>query len=465
MNSKKKFYENKKKLDAFFYPKSVAVIGASRDTGHIGHVILENFASKFNGKIFPVNPNAKTILGLKSYKSVLKIKEKIDLAIICVPAIAVPLVFDECGKKRIPAIIIISAGFNEIGNNELSNQLMKLIKKYKNTSRVIGPNCLGILNTESNVDTLFMPSYRLNRPKKGNVSFISQSGALGSAVLDWAAMEEYGIAKFISYGNAFDLDETDLIEYLVYDKKTKVICAYIEGLKNGRKFFEKMRYLSKIKPIILLKGGTSSEGIKAVTSHTGSMAGSIEIFNALFKQTKLIKAENLLELFSFARIFSRVQKPKGKRIQIITDGGGYGVLAADAVAANNLVLAKATKKTIEKIRKIMPSHIILGNPMDLTGDVTNERYKTAINACLEDKNIDILLVIVLYQVPLLDSKIVEVIAELNALKKKPIIVLSVGGTYSELHRKALESEGVINFNYPFIAVKSIKALVDFYLKN
>ena len=451
-----------KKLHYFFYPENVAVIGASRSISSVGRVVLENFAGHFKGKVFPINPNTEEIMGIKTHKKVSDVREKIDLAVICVPSKFVVSVFKDSLKKKIPAVIIVSAGFNEIGNHELADELKTLINKNKEICRVIGPNCLGVLNTENSVDSLFLPAYKLGRPKNGNISFISQSGALGSTVLDWASMKKYGVSKFISYGNAFDVNELDLIEYLVHDEKTKVICAYIEGLADGRKFFEKIKSLSKKKPVILLKGGTSEKGGKAVLSHTASLAGNNEAFNALFKQTKLIKAENLMELFDFARVFSRLQKPTGNRIQVITDGGGYGILMVDSIEKYGLTMAKPRKETVQKLKKIMPPYVIIDNPIDLTGDATNERYLDTVKACLNDNNIDLLAIIILYQVPKIDSSIIEVIAGLNDLHKKPLVVLSVGGEYSELHQRELEKEGVVNFSYPFEAVKSLKALTEYY---
>ncbi|MFH1255753.1 MAG: CoA-binding protein [Candidatus Diapherotrites archaeon] len=454
-----------KELDFFFYPKTVAVIGASREPGKVGHAIMQNFTSeKFEGKVFPVNPKAEEIMGFKAHSSIAKIKERIDLAVICTPSATVPKVFLECCKKKVPAVIIISAGFEEIGNKELTNSLRALIKKYPKT-RVVGPNCLGTLNCANGVDTLFLPQYRLERPEAGVVSFISQSGALGSAVLDWSSMNEYGIAKFASYGNAMDVDESDLLEYLANDLQTKVIVMYIEGVKNGKKFFETAKKYAKKKPIIVLKGGTTEAGTKAVASHTGSMAGSMAAYDAVFKQTGLIKANNLLELFDYARVLSRLPPAKGKRVQIITDGGGYGVVTADEVINHGLELAKMSEKSIAEIRKVVPPYVILRNPMDLTGDANNERYQVAVEAALKDKNVDMVIAIVLYQVPSLDSDVVETIRALNEKSSKPMIVISVGGAYSEVHKRALEREGVVNFSYPDDAVKALKALVEFYAEK
>ncbi len=278
-------------------------------------------------------------------------------------------------------------------------------------------------------------------------------------------MQEIGIGKFVSYGNAMDIDESDLLEYFAQDKNTNVIVMYIEGVKNGKKFMQTAKRFAGKKPIIVLKGGITAEGEKAVKSHTGSLAGSAEVYNAVFKQTGIIRAENLLESFDFARVLSKVAKPKGNRIQIITDGGGYGIITADAAIKEGLQLAEMEEKNKKFLRKIFPSYAVLGNPLDLTGDATMERYKAAAEAAMRDKNVDIVILILLYQVPTLNSDVIDIIAELSNRKAKPLVVISVGGAYSEVHKRALEREGVVNFSYPENAVKALKALIDYYKKR
>ncbi len=449
-----------KNLKNFFNPKTVAVIGASRNPQKIGHVIFRNFLEEdFKGEVFPINPKADELFGRKCYPSVLDVKKHIDLAIIAVPAEITPKVLEECGKKRISSVIIISGGFKEIGNIELEKKLEKIIKKYK--INVIGPNCVGIYDPYSGVDTIFLPKYKLGRPGRGNIAFISQSGALGSVMLDWMAMKNYKLSKFISYGNAVDVDEADLTEYLAKDPKTKVICAYFEGVKEGRKFFEIVKKVSKKKPIIVLKGGITEEGSKAVSSHTGSLAGSYEIYSAVFKQSGVLQAKDLEELFNFARILSQEIMPKGNKVQIITDGGGYGVLTTDALLTQGLKLAKMKKENLNKIKKVSPPHVVLRNPIDLTGDANSERYRVAIEAALEDPGVDIIVVILLIQVPTLDADIVEVVGEAFSRRKKPIIVIAAGGEFVEVLKKSIENFGIPTFSCPQKAAKAIKILYDY----
>lgn len=454
-------------LNNFFYPKSIAVIGASNSSGTIGFVELENLLKgSFTGKIFAVNPNHEQIQGIKSHKSVLEIKDEIDLAVVVVPAKAVPLVLEQCIEKKVKAVQIISAGFAEVGNTELTEQVQKIMNKgIKQGTRFLGPNILGTLYTKTGVDTIFNPPYRSPRPKLGGISFISQSGALGAAIIDWASVKNYGINKFISYGNAMDINEADLLEFLGQDKETKVIVMYIEGVKNGRKFFETAKKVAKKKPVVLIKGGVTEEASKATQSHTGSLAGSTQVFEALYKQTGIIKAETLNEVFEFAKIFGLEPKPKGEKVQIITNGGGLGVLSTDAVILNKLKLSMPSKKTVEKVAKISPQYAVLKNPMDLVGDADDERYRVAIEACMEDENIDSIILVMLFQVPNLSEKVDEIVFQLLKERKKPVAILSMGGTFSQKHKKKLTELGMSTFSSPFMAAKALKALTEFALRK
>jgi acetyl coenzyme A synthetase (ADP forming)-like protein len=448
------------KLDYFFTPKSVAVIGVSRNTKKVGHVIFRNFVEGgFKGKLYPVNPKVDEILGYKSYPSVLKIPGKIDLAVISIPAPIVPKIMEECGKKGISAVIIITGGFKEIGRKDLEDDVIKVLKKYR--IRVIGPNCVGVFDPYSEVDTFFLPKYKLERPGKGDIAFISQSGALGSVVLDWMSMKGYKISKFISYGNAADVDEADLIDYLSNDDKTKVICAYFEGVKQGRKFYEIASKVTGRKPVIALKGGKTAEGNNAVSSHTGSLAGQAEIYSAAFRQSGVIEAESLEEIFDFARVLSTQPVPKGNRVQVITDGGGFGVLATDWIIKNGLKLAKMKPDTIKRMRNSLPNHVVLKNPIDLTGDANVGRYKVAMEAAVDDDNVDMIVVITLFQIPTLTAEITDVISSYAERSDKPIIVIAAGGRFTEVLKKSMEDFGIPTFSYPEKAARALRALYDY----
>lgn len=450
-------------IDNFFKAGNVAVIGASRNPKKIGHVILRNFTDqKFMGKVFPINPKGDYILGRKCYDSVLKVKEKIDLAIIVVPAELVLASLEECGKKKIKAVIIISGGFSEVGNKDLEEQLRRVGKKYG--IRLIGPNCIGIYDAHSRVDTLFLPHYRLERPREGSISFITQSGAVGSAIMDWAGSRGFGVAKFISYGNAVDVDETELVKFLGDDPATKVIVMYIEGIKDGRKFMEVAKKVTQKKPVIAIKAGRTSEGISAVVSHTGSLAGSDEVYTAAFNQCGVIRAYSIEEAFDFARVLVEQPPAKGDRIAIVTNGGGYGVMATDAVIEEGLKLARLSQKTVNMIthrKDVVPPYAVIKNPMDLIGDANAERYQVALDALVEDHNVDAILCIVLMQTVGVESEIVDVIDEISDRRKKPIVVSATGGDYTALHMKMLEKEDVPTFFTPEKAAIALKSLVKY----
>jgi acetate---CoA ligase (ADP-forming) len=443
-------------FDPFFKAKSIAVIGASRSSGKVGNVILRNLIDGgYSGKVFPVNPSADEILGLKTYSSVDKIPEKVELAVVAVPTKFVYGVIEQCSKKGLKNVIIVTAGFREVGNVKEEERVKLLLKEKK--IRAVGPNCLGTFSSHHKLDTMFLPRYRMKRPAKGNISFICQSGAVGSAILDMATTQGYNFAKFVSYGNAMDVDESDLLEYMGNDKQTKIICMYIEGIKNGKKFLEIAKKVSKKKPVIVIKGGTTEQGSHATASHTGSLAGSAEVYFGAFKQAGCIIANSLYDMFNYAKIMEIVVKPKGNRVQIITNGGGYGVLSTDAVVENKLEMADLSDSGKRELRKKFPPLLVIGNPLDLLGDATTERYKQAMETVINDNGVDIILLVVLYQTPRITTDIVDFIVEMNDKKKKPIVVVSTG-----VLSHNLESSGVPTYEYPNSAIKSIKALVDYY---
>ncbi|MEK6909195.1 MAG: CoA-binding protein [Nanoarchaeota archaeon] len=452
-------------LDNFFKPTSVAIIGASRNPAKIGHVIMKNMVDGgFRGRVFPINPEAKDIMGYKVYKSVTNVNEEIDLAIISVPSEYVIKVIDECNKKKIKDVLIVTAGFGEVGNHELEDKLREKLDKYG--MRCIGVNCLGVFDAHNKFDTLFLPRYRLTRPKAGGISFVCQSGAIGSAILDIAGYSGYSFSKFVSYGNATQLDESDIIEYLLHDINTKVICLYVEGIKDGEKFFEILKETTKHKPVIVLKGGLTDAGMKAAVSHTGSLAGNKDVFFGILNQTNAIRADSLEEMFHIAALFEKKVNFESNRIQIITNGGGYGIISTDAISASkHLKMADMSSITAGEIRKKTPGHMNVGNPLDLLGDATTERYRDALNATLDDKNVDGVLFIVLYQTPLVTTEIVEVITEAHHNSKKPIVVVSTGGEFTELLSRSLMERGIPVFNFPTETIMALDKVVAYQMKH
>jgi acetyl coenzyme A synthetase (ADP forming)-like protein len=447
-------------MESFFNPKSVAVIGASRTPNKLGYVIFENFIKGFGGKVYPVNVDTTPISGREVFPSVKKIPDKIDLAVIVIPAAAVPKVLKECVEKKVGSIVIISAGFAEIGKEGkmLEEKCKKIIKGSK--TRVLGPNVIGVYDSSTNVDTLFLSRERMGRPKQGSISFISQSGAVGSTILDWLSEEKIGITKFISYGNAMDVNESDLIEFLGRDEKTKVIVVYLEGIKSeGKKFIETLKRVTKIKPVIILKSGKTDKGIKAVASHTGSLAGSAKIYSSVFKQAGVIEANSWEELFDFARAFSQ-PVPKKNRVVIITDGGGFGVLATDECERQKLQLSEPSEKLKSSLKNKFPPYIILHNPIDLTGDATAERYRIAMEECLRSGEYDGVIAITLFQVPTLEEKITEILIEMKKFKK-PIICCATGGRFTKRLSDILEGNSIPVYSAPERAVRAFNSLVKY----
>jgi len=447
---------SKQGLDLFFKAENIALIGASHEVNKIGNVLFKNLIGAKT--VFPVNPNVDVIMNRHSFKSVLEIEEKIDLAIIAVKAELVPDVVEQCGKKKIKAVLIISSGFSEVGNEKLNAKLKGILEKYD--IKCIGPNCLGILDLHSELDAIFLTQQRLKRPDQGKIAFLSQSGALGGALLGNMADKKIGISKFISYGNAINLNECDFLEYLGDDPETSVICFYVEQIRDGKRFIEVAKKISKEKPIIVLKGGMTEQGNKATLSHTGSLAGDARIYSGVFKQVNAIQVRNLEDLFSVANLFEKFsdfkEKIKGKRVQVITNGGGYGIICSDKIVEDNLELSELSQMTKVKLKKFMPVFANIGNPLDLMGDVTNERYKLALEACLDDNNIDLVLLVVLYQTPLINEDIVGIISQAQDLKKKPIVVVMNSNKFEESIKEDLEEKGVACFEFPEEAVRAIE---------
>ncbi len=449
----------------FFKPKRVAVIGASRNPSKVGHVIVKNILDgDFPGEVFPVNNKAYELFGMKVYSSILKVPKQIDLAIIAVPAKFVIPTVNQCAKKGIKDVLIVTAGFGEIGDHALEKKLRQTLDKHN--MRTIGVNCLGVFDAHNKFDTMFLPSYRLERPEAGGISFICQSGAVGSATLDVATAKGHRFAKFISYGNATQVDESDLLEYLGNDKDTKVICLYVEGIKDGEKFYKVAKKVSKKKPIVALKGGLSDRGQQATMSHTGSLAGKKEVYFGVFNQCGIIRATTLEEMFSIASLVGQGIQFKGGRVQVITNGGGYGIVSTDnIVASQNIEMAEFSESTKKELRKAFSKNVSIANPLDLVADATTESYKVALDACIKDKNVDAALAIVLFQTPLVTTNVVEVLSEARRQTKKPIIVVSTGAGFTENLSDALRSMNVPSFTFPEDAITAMDKLLWYEKKK
>ncbi len=442
-------------LDVLFKPKSVAVIGASRTPGKIGYAVLDSVKRSFSGKIYPINPEAPEILGLAAFPSVLNVEEPIDLAVIAVKAEKVKDIILECKKKKIKAAIIISSGFSEIGNKEGELEIEKAGKDI----RILGPNCVGVFSPKD-MDTLFMPHERLKRPEVGGIGFISQSGAFGTALIDMAATEGVGISKFVSIGNKIDINETEMIDYLGKDPSTRAIAVYLESITDGKAFVSTAKRVSKGKPVIVIKAGKTKAGAEAAVSHTGGLAGEAQVYSAAFEQAGIIEAKTTEEVFDYSKALANQPPLKDNKIAIVTDGGGFGILAADAAEQCGLELVHLDEKSIAGLKQFLPPYASLKNPVDLTGDSTSERYQKALDVVFKDKNVSGVVVIALLQIATLDEKIIDVLRDCK-MYGKPFVVCATGGEYTQKRAHKLESFGIPVYQTPERAVKAMCALRDY----
>ena len=451
-------------LDPFFKPRGIAVIGASARPGSVGYVIVEQLKKRFKGAIYPVNPRYTEILGLKCYPTVEEVPDPVDLAVIAVRAEIVPQVMESVGKRGIRAAIIVSGGFAEIGpeGEERQRKVVEIAQRYG--IRVIGPNCIGVLDNSSGVDTFFLPEDRLRRPVKGCISIVSQSGALLAMWIDWMAMKRMGLAKAVSYGNKVDVDDVDLIEYLAEDPDTKVILLYIEGLKpgRGRAFIDAVRKaIARGKPVVALKGGKTERGVRAAASHTAAIASGYEIYQAMFRQAGVIEAETMEELFDIAKALTMMPPARGRRLLIVTNAGGEGVLATDYATRYGLEVPILPKELREELRKVMPQHVIVDNPIDLTGDTDDERYRIALEAVLSRDVVDMAMVIAPPHPPAMTERVVEYIAEVYREFKLPILVVVTGGYIAEKYMRKFENVGLPTYPTPERAARAAAALAVF----
>lgn len=458
----------KPKLNPIFKPKSIAIIGASRDPDSVGQSVLRNlvkgcvfeceYCRAFLGKVYPINPFAEEILGVKCYKNINDVKGKIDLAMVCVPAKFVLKVVEDCVKKRVKGVIIISAGFAETGKQgkKLQDKIVKILRKAN--IPLIGPNCLGVIRPSSNLNASFAPSM----PPQGSIAFISQSGALADSIIDWAIKERYGFSTVVSYGNRADLDVHDFINYFAHDEETKVITLYLESIEDGKSFMKVAKKVTKKKPIIALKAGRTEHGKKAITSHTGSLAGDYNVYETAFKQSGIMLADTVEELFDNAKALANQPPCKKNAIAIVTNGGGCGVLAADYCEELGINLVELKKSTIRKLDKSKVMHYAYSrrNPLDIVGDALPKRYKVAVNTLLSEPYISGLIIIQTLQSmtkPIKNANIVIKAHEKHPTK--PIVCVYMGGRFSRKSIAILERHGIPDYNDLRKAAIAMKALI------
>ena len=446
-------------LETFFKPSSIAVIGASRRPGKVGYEVLRNIVdSGFPGAVYPINPNARDVLGLRCYPSVLAVEGDIDLGVVAVPARIVPAIVDEMGAKGIQSLIIISAGFKECGleGTKIEHAVISLCRKHK--IRVLGPNCLGIIDTSTPLNASFAPYL----PLKGNTAFISQSGALGTAVLDWAKKEGMGFSKFISLGNKADINEAAIIQELMTDASTRAIIIYLEGLDDGRQFVKVAREVIRRKPVIVLKSGITSAGARAVSSHTGTLAGSDLAYNVAFQHAGVIRVTTTEDLFTLAEAFSTQPIPAGPNVAIITNAGGPGILATDACEKYGLKIAPITASVVERLRRQLPSAAGFFNPIDVLGDATAERYRFAIDTVLNSEDVHSALVILTPQAMTEPRATADAIIELRRkFPAKSLVTSFLGGNTVDEAIDELRKAKIPNYDFPEKAVQALSSLYKY----
>ncbi len=438
-------------LTSIFEPKSIAVIGASNNVNKWGGRILKNILSSFKGPIYPVNPKEENILGATSYPSVLDIPGEVEMAVIALPSQSVLAVTEDCGKKGVKGVIVVSAGFSETGNEEMEKELVSIVDKYG--MRMIGPNTLGIVNEPVSLNASIIG--RLPHP--GPISFITQSGTLGLAIAEWTIDMGIGLCKIVSTGNKANIDDADIIEYLSRDPLTGVIAMYTEGLKRGKVFMDAARRVTK--PIIAIKTGRSKRGAKAVFSHTGSIAGSDEIFSAAFRQAGILRVDSIEDVFDAALAFSCQPLPGGNNVAILSNGGGAAIVATDECEKHGINIVDLAEETKQKIKDVVPQYASISNPIDTAAAVSYRIYSEVIKALLLDQNVDALIVIYVHSIMSNARPPAAAVVEMKQNTRKPILTCWLGGAGTEEGIEILKRGGLPNYSVPERAAKALAALI------
>lgn len=442
-------------LEAIFAPQSVAIVGASPDPTKLGHRVLRNVADNgFPGRIIPIHPTASHVLNFPAYPSIAAVPEPIDLAVIVVPAAAVLAVADECGKKGVRGLVVISAGFKEVGGpgKDRERKLAELVRSYG--MRMVGPNCLGVIDTISRLNA----SFAALMPSPGQIAFMSQSGALCTAILDWSKSEGIGFSRFVSLGNKADVDEVALLREWGGDAANRVILAYLEGIGDGAAFIAAAREVTKHTPVIAIKSGTTQAGTRAISSHTGSLAGSENAYEAAFSQSGILRANTMEELFDYALAFAYQPPISGRRVAIVTNAGGPGIIATDAAERSGLALAQFAPATIERLQRDLPPAASVFNPIDVIGDARADRYRVALAAALADPNVDAVLVLFTPQAGSEPEATAQVIAELAAGQGKPVVASYMGAASLGPALRLLNTHRIPNYAFPERAIAALRAM-------
>jgi len=445
-------------LERLFAPHAVAVVGASRDPDKVGYRVVENILKGgFEGPIYPVNPTAKEVLGVRAYPSLSDIGAPVDLAVIVLPAPLVLPTLEACAAQGIGAAIVISAGFKEVGGAgaQLEAALRKRVRELG--VRVLGPNCLGLIVTDSKLNATFAK----DMPPSGGIAFVSQSGALCTAALDWAVGLEIGFSALVSLGNKADLSEAEILEALADDPKTRVIVGYLEAVEDGQRFLQVAGETSRKKPVVFFKAGTTEGGARAASSHTGALAGADRAYEAAFKQTGVIRARSLRELFDFARVFASLPLPRGNRIAVVTNAGGPGIVAADACEGGALRLAALSDSTVTALKRVLPPTAALHNPVDVIGDATAERYQAALDAVAADPGVDGVLALATPQAMTDLERFAQAVVQVGTGASKPVLAAFMAEASLKEANRILLRGGIPDFPFPDEAVKALEAMVRY----
>lgn len=443
-------------LDAFFKPNAIAIVGASRNPEKLGYAVLANIVeSGYQGGVYPINPQAESILGFRSYPDLANLPEVPDVAVVVIPYQQVPQSVEAIGKAGVKAVVVISAGFREVGMEGLEREieLTNIVKKYG--MRLIGPNCLGVMDTHTPINATFAAG----TPHKGPIAFMSQSGALGTAILDMSlAGKRLGLGKFISLGNKADVAEADLLRYLADDPETRVILSYSEGLPNGQEFMQVAREVTRHKPVIMVKSGVTQSGQKAVSSHTGSLAGAEQAYQAAFYQSGVLRAESMADLFDYALAFAYQPLMQGNRVAIVTNAGGPGILATDALERSGIELAQLEDSTKHALEDYLPGAASAANPVDVLGDALHDRYEVALQTVLQDPNVDGVLVLLTPQAMTDIEMTAHTIGEIAKTTEKPILACFMGEHRIQAGVDILAEYGIPNYPFPERAAAAFAAM-------
>jgi acetyltransferase len=446
-------------LTALFAPKSVAVFGASDRVDSVGQIVFHNMLeSGFQGSLYPINSRVAEVQGHKAYASISEIEEKVELVVIATPPQTVPDIIEECGKRGVKSAVIITAGFGEIGTEgkELERRLLENARRYG--IRLIGPNCLGVMRPSIGLNATF----NKGGANTGNLALVSQSGALCTAILDWAQTNDVGFSSVISLGSSADVDFGEILDYLVSDPQTQSILLYIEGIRESRRFMSSLRAAARVKPVILIKVGRHEAGSKAAMSHTASLVGSDDAFDAAVRRAGVVRVQSVTQLFSAGKALSCGFHPTGNRLAIVTNGGGPGVMATDRASDLGLVMASLSDATIERLNQVLPPNWSHGNPVDIIGDAQADRYQHAVAACMEDPNVDGVLTILTPQAMTKPLEAAEVVIALANQYSKPLLTCWMGEVQVAESRRLFASSKKPNFRTPEPAVEVFSYLSDYY---